>query len=96
VPDPDLEILRPYQWGNEEIHVGELEVPQDWVGASMLLTITGEGTYQVELPDDTIATGTLRERLSLPETGFSLVLGRTGRTFWVESFLWPEAAACRD
>lgn len=87
LPDPDLEILRPYQWGNEEIHVGELEVPQDWVGASMLLTITGEGTYQVELPDDTIATGTLRERLSLPETGFSLVLdeleGPLGREFFI-------------
>src|SRR5690554_3851549 len=72
--DPGLGILRPYQWGNEEVRLGELEVPQEWLGKSMTLTITDDGTYRITLPDARTADGTLRERLALPEQGFSLVV----------------------
>ncbi len=87
LPDPGLDFLRPYQWGNETLEVGELELPQDWEGASLLLTITGPDTYEVRLPDDTVVTGTLRERLALPEKGLSLVVDRlegpAGREFFI-------------
>lgn len=87
LPDPGLEVLRPYQWGNEAVRLGELEVPQNWLGASMILTITGPNVYQIKLPDNTMATGTLQERLALPEQGFSLVVDRLegpiGREFYV-------------
>lgn len=83
--DPGFAALRPYQWGNESIHLGEIEVPQDWLGASMVLTITSPGAYQITLPDDTTANGTLQQRLVLPEKGFSLVVdqleGPEGREF---------------
>lgn len=87
LPDPGLGFLRPYQWGNERIRVGELEVPADWLGAGMTLTITGPDAYQITLADGTSASGTARVRLALPEKGFSLVVddlqGPIGREFFV-------------
>lgn len=87
LPDPGFEFLRPYQWGNEGIELGELEVPRDWVGASMMLTITGEGAYEVNLPDGSVVEGTAQTRLALPEAGFSLVVDRLegplGREFFI-------------
>jgi len=87
LPDLGLGFLRPYQWGNEMIRVGELEVPPDWLGAGMTLTITGPGAYRIILPDGDTSIGTQRERLALPEKGFSLVVddlqGPVGREFLV-------------
>lgn len=87
LPDPGLDILRPYHWGNEAIQIGELEVPQAWLGKDMKLTITGGGEYRLSLPDGTEADGTLRERLALPNEGISLVVddlkGPVGREFFL-------------
>jgi tyrosine-protein kinase Etk/Wzc len=85
--DPGFDFLRPYQWGNEAINIGEMEVPQDWLGEEMTLTITGPGAFSITLPDSTVANGTQRVRLALPEKGFSLVVddlqGPAGREFYV-------------
>lgn len=87
LPDFGFEMLRPYQWGNEFIAVGEMEVPQDWIGTSILLKITGAGTFEVALPDGQAVTGRIRERLAIPEIGFSLVVdelnGPAGREFFI-------------
>lgn len=87
LPDPKLDFLRPYQWGNEAIEIGELEVPQDWIGSDMLLRITGADTYEVTLPDGSKVAGTARERLALSDRGLSLVVdlleGPVGRQFLI-------------
>ena len=83
--DPEIEALRPYQWGNEAISLGELEVPQDWLGKALTLRITAPGAFLLTLPDETTQPGRVRERLALPDPGFSLVVDRlegpAGREF---------------
>lgn len=78
-------FLRQFQWGNESLTIGELEVPEDWLGEDMVLTITGPDSFAVTLPDGSELTGRLRERLSLPGQGFSLMVddltGPAGREF---------------
>lgn len=85
LPDPELDFLRSYQWGNETIDVGELTVPQDWTDKTMVLAITGPEAYKIILPDDSELTGSPRVRLALPEMGFSIVVdeltGPVGREF---------------
>lgn len=76
LPDPGFEFMRPYQWGNEDVAVGELEIPQSWIGKDLVLTITEPGGYTLSLPDGTTSTGRLRERLSLPAVGLSLIVDR--------------------
>lgn len=76
LPDPGFDLLRPYQWGNEGIAVGELEIPQNWIGKDLVLTISEPGGYALTLPDNTTWTGRVRERLSLPDVGLSLIVDR--------------------
>ena len=95
LPDPGFDLLRPYQWGDEAIEIGEISVPQDWLGEAMLLTITGPISYRIDLPDGASATGALRARLTLPDQGFSLVVdelkGPIGREFYVGRKTMPSA-----
>ena len=95
MPDPGFGFLRPYQWGDEAIELGEISVPQDWLGEAMLLTITGPISYRIDLPDGASATGALRARLALPDQGFSLVVdelkGPIGREFYVGRKTMPSA-----
>jgi tyrosine-protein kinase Etk/Wzc len=97
LPDPGFGALIPYQWGNETIQLGELEVPQDWLGTSMTLTITGVGEYRITLPDGSTADGIVRERLALPEQSFSLVVdelkGPSGREFFFGRMKVPVAVS---
>ena len=76
LPDTGIRLLAPFAWGNEAISIGELEVSPDWLGKGMVLTITGPGTYVLELPDGREVEGKVRERLALAESGFSLVVDR--------------------
>ncbi len=95
VPDPGIGFLAPYQWGNEAITVGELEVRPDWLGEEMVLTITGPETYTLELPDGVRVDGKVRARLALVGKGLSLVVdqleGPVGREFIVMLESLPEA-----
>ena len=95
MPDPGFDFLRPYQWGDEAIELGEISVPQDWLGEAMLLTITGPISYRIDLPDGASAPGALRARLALPDQGFSLVVdelkGPIGREFYVGRKTMPSA-----
>lgn len=85
--DTGLEVFRPYQWGNEAIAVGELEVASPWLGAELVLTITGNQTYALRLPDGTQIEGRARARLASPDNRLSIVVDRlegpVGREFIV-------------
>lgn len=84
---PDPGILPRYQWGDETIVLGELELPDAWLGEPLPLIVTGPGTYQITLPDGSRHDGRVRARLALPDPGFSLVVdqldGPEGREFTV-------------
>ena len=92
---PDLGLIRRYQWGNEAIEVGELEVPAPWLGTNLLLTITGPDSYRLNLPDGSSHEGRARGRLALPKQGFSLVVSRlegpAGREFILGRKTLPKA-----
>lgn len=93
--DPKIEFLRPYQWGNEAIAVGELEVPEHWLGEDMVLQITGPDSYRLTLPDAAVKDGKVRERLALPDIGLSLIVdelnGPIGREFILGRLSVPDA-----
>lgn len=87
LPDPGIDALRPYQWGNEAIEIGELEVPENWLGEDLVLTISGPDSFALSLPDARVVQGVVRKRLTLPDEGFSLMVdqleGPEGREFFV-------------
>ena len=95
LPDPGLKVIAPFQWGNEAITVGELEVQGSWLGQDMILTTTGPGSYSVELPDGRRLDGKAQTRLSRTEDEFSLVVDRlegpAGRQFILKLESLPEA-----
>lgn len=92
---PDLGLVTRYQWGNEAIKVGELEMPEAWVGKTIELTITGADSYRIALPDGSTQDGKARLRLALPKQGFSLVVdqleGAAGREFLLGRMSLPQA-----
>ena len=51
LPDTGIALLRPFQWGNERIRLGELEVPEALLGQPLTLRITGPGDYRYEGAD---------------------------------------------
>ena len=91
LPDPGLNLLAPYQWGNEALQIAELEMPPELVGHDFTLTITGADSYLLTFPETegeaqtADVAGKARERLSVPERGVSLVVaelkGPVGRQF---------------
>lgn len=101
LPDPGLDFLVPYQWGNEALEIAEMEMAPEFVGQDFTLTITGEDRYRLEFPvgeDDTpglAVEGTARQRLSVPEHGFSLVVahleGPVGRQFYLGRMAFADA-----
>lgn len=97
LPDLGLAALRPFQWGNEAVQIGELEVPQEWVGQGLVLTITDPESYSVLLPDGTEHVGKARVRLALPDKAFSLVVdhlhGPEGRQFHMGRMAFEDAVA---
>ncbi len=97
LPETGLGFLKPYQWGTESIAIGELEVPEDWLGEDLILTIAAAGNYLLALPDETEVAGRLYERLALPDRGFSLVVDRldgpVGREFLLGRMPLPAAVS---
>lgn len=87
LPDLGLPGLRAYQWGNEHIKIGELELPQEWINTDLVLKIADGDSYSLELPNGTRVTGNVQQRLSLPLLGVSLVVdeleGPPGRQFFL-------------
>lgn len=97
LPDFGVDALRPYQWGNEKIVVGELEVPQDWLSKEVTLQITGPGAFRLTLPDETQLDGKVRQRVAQTSTGFSLMVdqleGPVGREFYLGRMAFMDSVA---
>jgi tyrosine-protein kinase Etk/Wzc len=95
LPDTGIALLRPFQWGNERIRLGELEVPEALLGQPLTLRITGPGAYVLVLPDLSEHAGKVRERLALPDRALSLVVdeleGPAGREFLIGRTSLPDA-----
>jgi tyrosine-protein kinase Etk/Wzc len=85
LPDPGFTFLRPYAWSSERINVGELQVPDEWIGEPLVLTSLGDDRYSVLLPDGATREGRLKERLSDATSGLALrvdeLVGVAGREF---------------
>lgn len=85
IPRPDWALPAAYAWDTEAITVPELEVPADWVGDDILLTVGEGGRFALDLPDGTRRDGTLRERLGDAASGLALRVdgleGAPGRVF---------------
>lgn len=90
LPDMSSFFGRSYGWGNEDIRIGALEVPEDWLDQPMRLAITGPDSYAIGLPDGTIQEGKVRVPLLIPDRGFKLTIGRmdgpVGRVFEVTKY----------
>lgn len=85
--DPDIALLKPYRWGNEAISLGELTVPERWVGQSLVLRITGPGVFDLVLPDAQVLSGRVGVALRSSDDQLSVLVnnltGPTGREFLI-------------
>ncbi len=94
LPDTGIWLLAPFEWGNEAIDIGELEMRPEWLGEDLVLTITGPETFSLELPDGREIEGTVRTRVADVGAGFSIVVdhleGPVRRQFIVMRESLPE------
>lgn len=74
IPRPDWGFLRSYAWHDEKISLGELNVPNKWLGSQMTVTSDGVGGYEVVLPDESVVQGRVGEQLAVAENDFSLLI----------------------
>jgi tyrosine-protein kinase Etk/Wzc len=85
MPIPDFWFFRAYARRAERISLDLLQVEPDWIGKPMRLTITGEGTFNVELPTGTVLSGRVGETLNDADKTFGLrvadLVGSVGRQF---------------
>jgi tyrosine-protein kinase Etk/Wzc len=73
LPLPDLGPMRAYARRGETVTTEFLQVPPEWLGLEMTITITAGG-YSIELPDGQVLDGRQNELLSLPNQDFAIVL----------------------
>ena len=71
LPLPDDGYFAPFARPGERLTLDLLQVPPQWVGSPLELTVTGGG-YQIITPDGQIRSGVVGETLSLPDIGFAL------------------------
>jgi tyrosine-protein kinase Etk/Wzc len=76
VPRPALPGFDAFAWDAETIVVGELEVPQAWIGQSITLTASGGGGFRIDLPDGSVRQGVVGARLDDAGLGLSLRVDR--------------------
>ncbi len=85
LPLPDLEMLRPYARRLETIELNLLQVEPDWIDQPIVLTITGDGAFEVTVPNGSVLPGRVGETLHNPEKTFALrvqvLSGAVGRQF---------------
>ena len=85
LPLPDLKILRPYARRLETIELNLLQVEPGWISQPIGLTITGDGAFEVTVPNGSVLPGRVGETLHNPEKTFGLrvqvLTGAVGRQF---------------
>jgi len=91
-------FLQSYEWGGEQIEVGQLEMSDDWLGLDILLTKTGADSFRVLMPDGSEHDGRVGSTLMAPAQGISLRVNRMegadGRMFVLKRLEFE--AAVRD
>ncbi|KFE33418.1 tyrosine-protein kinase Wzc [Thioclava atlantica] len=84
---PDLGLFPSYQWGEEALVLGAMQVPDSWRNDSMALTVTGATSYVVELPDGTDLKGEVGKTAKTPDGAFTMQVQKldtpVGREFFV-------------
>lgn len=87
LPLPQFGFLRPYANGDEDIELDLLEVPPQWLGRPILLTIASEDAsrFTLTLPDMREITGQVGQQITDEKLGFGLrvraLQGAEGREF---------------
>ena len=87
LPLPQFGFLRPYANGDEAIELDLLEVPPQWLGRQILLTIASEDAsrFTLTLPDMREITGQVGQQITDEKLGFGLrvraLQGAEGREF---------------
>lgn len=87
LPIPDLEFLRPFAHRGEAIELDLLEVPPQWLGRQLILTITSDdaSSFSVKLPDEREIAGQVGQQITDELLGFGLrvreLSGQQGRQF---------------
>lgn len=80
-------ILTSYQWEHESLTIGEMKLPEAWLGEVMSLTATGADSYSLTLPDDTTLEGKVGTELKSKDGTFALVVSSldapAGREFFI-------------
>lgn len=74
-PLPEFGSLKAYARKGETIRMDLLQVPPDWVGASLVITSGGDGSYQVALPDGETLQGQVGTTLQRADLGFAIRIG---------------------
>lgn len=87
LPLPDLDFLAAYARPGTDIRLDLIEVPPEWLGENIVLTLRERAAFEAELPDGTRIAGRVGEPIQIPEKGFSLRVGSLegvpGRQFFV-------------
>lgn len=72
LPLPETGLLAPYVRGGETLEIDLLEVPRHWIDMPIGLSVTGPGSYALDLPDGRSLTGTVGDTLIDADLGFAL------------------------
>jgi tyrosine-protein kinase Etk/Wzc len=82
---PDSMGLDRYTRAGDFMRLDLLEVPVQWIGEEITLTVADGGNFSVQLPDERVEAARVNETLSLPELGFAIRIGEIssapGRAF---------------
>ena len=83
---PDLGFAPQYAWsGDEKIYISAMEIPPDWVGRELLLTVGRRDSFTLTLPDGNSVDGKEGVVIALPNERFSLrveqIEAEEGRVF---------------
>jgi tyrosine-protein kinase Etk/Wzc len=75
IPFPDGGWFRRYNRLGDSIRLDFLQVPPEWLDEAMTLTVGENGTFVLELPDDTLLEAGVGNRLVDQERGFTIQIG---------------------
>jgi|GEM_PF-3085294 len=72
LPVPQISALEGYSRSGEQIALDLLQVAPDWIDRPIALTMTGDKSFDVVLPDGSVLSGVIGQTLSNPEKTFGL------------------------
>jgi tyrosine-protein kinase Etk/Wzc len=94
LPIPETALLQEYTRLGDRLVLDSLQVPPDWIGQPIALTVTETG-FTVVLPDGSTRDGRVRQAILDEATGFALTIGEItaapGRRYTLRQI--PQSAA---